>query len=48
MKELLELKQTLRQIEGLLAGRDGIGEVIVLLLKAKNQIEEQIRVKSYE
>ena len=40
MRELLELKKTLRQIEELLSGKDGVCEELVLLLKAKTQINE--------
>jgi len=43
MKELLELKKTLRAIEELLSGRDGVSEELVLLLKAKNIINELVK-----
>ena len=43
MKELLELKRTLRAIEELLSGRDGVCEGLVLLLKAKNIINELVK-----
>ena len=43
MKELLELKKTLRAIEELLSGRDNVCEELVLLLKAKNIINELVK-----